>query len=176
MIFRFGAPLVDHPAAEDRLSQMLASLRRRKIRITPQRLAVLRVLAASAGHPAVEQIHERLAPDFPTMSLATVYKTVSLLKQMGEVLELGFADAGSRYDGNRPFPHPHLICTGCRKILDPDLEAFEALAREIAAQTGFRIQSHRVDFFGLCPECSRREEEAVPRAENRGKGGRSGRR
>jgi len=149
--------VAEHPSPEARLTQMLASLRRRKIRVTPQRLAILRVLAASEGHPAVEQIHERVARDFPTTSLATVYKTVALLKQLGEVLELGFADASSRYDGNRPFPHPHLVCTRCRKILDPDLEAFETLAREIAAETGFRIQAHRVDFFGICPDCLQRE-------------------
>ncbi len=137
---------------------MLASLRRRAIRVTPQRLAILRVLAASEGHPAVEQIHARVARDFPTTSLATVYKTVALLKQLGEVLELGFADASSRYDGHRPFPHPHLICTRCRKILDPDLEAVETLGREIAAKTGFRIETHRLDFFGICPDCLQPEE------------------
>ncbi len=154
---------------------MLASLRRRKIRITPQRLAILRVLAASKGHPAVEQIHQQVARTFPTMSLATVYKTVSLLKQLGEVLELGFADASSRYDGNRPYPHPHVICTRCRKILDPDLAALETLAREIAAETGFRIEAHRVDFFGLCPECSRREgEPALQMKDRRGGDGRPG--
>lgn len=139
--------------APQRFAQMLAKLKARDFRITPQRLAVLRVLAASDGHPSVERIHEAVRAQFPTTSIATIYKTVALLKQENEVLEIGFPDGSNRYDGNKPFPHPHLICTRCRKIIDPELSRLEDLARQVAQETGFRILTHRVDFFGLCPEC-----------------------
>ena len=73
---------------EARLDEMITRLKERGHRLTPQRMAVLKILAVSEGHPSVEQIYERVKVDFPMTSLATVYKTVALLKEMGEVLEL----------------------------------------------------------------------------------------
>ena len=136
-----------------RFHEMLETLKEHDFRITPQRIAILRILASSDGHPTVEQIHEEVKKDFPTTSLATVYKTVTLLKEMKEVLELGFPEWSNRYDGNKPYPHPHLICTKCRKIIDPDLESLEGVTKELTSETGFRITSHRLDFFGICPDC-----------------------
>lgn len=132
---------------------MLKKLSERRFRITPQRIAVLKILASSDGHPSVEKIYEKVRADFPTTSLATVYKTVTLLKELGEVLELGFPEGGNRYDGNKPYPHAHLICIKCKKILDPDLATLEDVTKELVSDTGFDIVSHRLDFFGVCPEC-----------------------
>jgi Fur family peroxide stress response transcriptional regulator len=138
-----------------RVDQMLTRLREKGFRVTPQRLAVLEVLAVSENHPSVEAIYDQVRRRFPTTSLATIYKTVSLLKEIREVIELGFADKSSRYDGHKPYPHPHLICTRCGRIQDPDLSSLEDLTREAAAQTGFEIVTHRLDFFGLCRDCRR---------------------
>ena len=142
-------------ANESRLEHMLDRLRGHHFRITPQRIAVLRILAHTNGHPSVETIYEEVKKDFPTTSLATVYKTVTLLKELNEVLELGFPDGRNRYDGVRPYPHPHLICTKCHKIIDPDLESLDGMTKELASETGFHITSHRLDFFGICPECQK---------------------
>jgi len=136
-----------------RLDQMLSKLRDHDFRITPQRLAVLKVLAASHGHPSVERIYDTVRAQFPTTSIATIYKTVALLKQENEVIEISFPDGSNRYDGNKPYPHPHLICTRCKKIIDPDLSSLGNLAEEVIKETGFQIHTHRVDFFGLCREC-----------------------
>jgi Fur family transcriptional regulator, peroxide stress response regulator len=136
-----------------RLDQMLAKLKTRNFRITPQRLAILRILASSEGHPSVERIYEQVKENFATTSLATIYKTVILLKHLNEVLELGFPDGSNRYDGNKPFPHPHIICTRCKRITDPDLGSMTQLAAEAAQKTGYEILDHRLDFFGICPEC-----------------------
>lgn len=138
---------------QERLDRMLSRLKERGMRITPQRLEVLRILAQSEGHPSVEEIHRQVLNVFPTTSLATTYKTVALLKELNEVLELGFGDGSNRYDGHKPYPHPHVICTRCGKILDPDLSMLTDMAEEVARETGFRIQTHRLDFFGLCPQC-----------------------
>ena len=136
-----------------RLEFMLQKLRKHKFRITPQRIAVLKILASSNGHPSVEEVYQRVRKNFPTTSLATVYKTVALLKEFNEVLELGFPEGSNRYDGNKPFPHPHLICTNCRKIIDPNIASLEGVTQELTSETGFRITSHRLDFFGVCPDC-----------------------
>ncbi|MFH1115665.1 MAG: transcriptional repressor [Pseudomonadota bacterium] len=144
-----------HP--EERLEQMLAKLRSHDFRITPQRLAVLRILAGSEDHPCADKIYEKVKIDFPTTSLATVYKTIALLKELNEVLELGFPDTSNRYDGNKPFPHPHVICVKCRKIMDPELRSLDDLVEEMGGKTGFRILHHRLDFFGVCVECQKAE-------------------
>jgi Fur family peroxide stress response transcriptional regulator len=143
---------------EKRMEQMLTKLRSSDFRITPQRMAVLRILASSKDHPSAEQIFDIVRAEFPTTSLATIYKTVALLRDLHEVLELGFPDGGNRYDGNMPFPHPHVICTKCKKIMDHEFGSLDALREEIGRSTGYKILYHRVDFFGLCQECQKAEQ------------------
>jgi Fur family peroxide stress response transcriptional regulator len=138
---------------ETRFEELVAIFRERGHRITPQRLALLRLLAASENHPSAAQLYEQLREQYPTMSLATVYKILSRMKEMGEVLELGFSDDDNRYDGNKPSPHPHLICIQCRKIIDPEVAPFRDLAQEVAANKGFQILRYRLDFHGICPDC-----------------------
>lgn len=136
-----------------RLETMIKKLKERDFRVTPQRLAVLKILAKSEGHPSVENIYKQVKPNFPTTSLATIYKTVNLLKRIGEVVELDFSEESNRYDGNKPYPHPHLICTKCKTIVDPDVAAVTEFSKELADKTGYKILNHRLDFFGICPRC-----------------------
>ena len=144
---------------QERLDQMIRVLRDKGCRLTPQRLAMLRILSKSEGHPSAEQIYEQIRADYPTTSLATIYKTLSLLKNMGEVFELAFASVGSHYDGNKPYPHPHLICTKCGQILDPESAPLAGIPQEIARQTGYKITHQQLNFFGLCPK-SQKEGQA----------------
>ena len=144
------------PDPGQRVEQMIAALRAAGQRVTPQRLAVLRVLAESLDHPSVETIYERVSQDFPTTSLATIYKTLTMLKSLDQVLELGFAHMSSRYDGRKPGPHAHAICTRCGTIVDPDIGPLEPLAREMAQRSGYQLTRHQIDFFGLCPACQKK--------------------
>lgn len=143
--------------AEARFEELVCKLQERRYRLTPQRIALLRLLASSQNHPSAEHLYAQLREQFPTTSLATVYKTLSLLHEMGEVLELGFSHNDNRYDGHRPLPHPHLICIRCHKIVDAHVglaeNLAENLAEEVAQRSGFRVVSHRLDFYGLCPDC-----------------------
>jgi Fur family peroxide stress response transcriptional regulator len=133
---------------------IIQKLRDHGHKITPQRMAIVRILAKSEGHPSVENIHMQIQEDFPTMSLATVYKNILLIKSLGEVLELGFPDGSNRYDGKRPAPHPHVICIKCKKIVDPDLDSLDEMEKEVALETNFKILNHRLDFFGICSNCA----------------------
>ena len=142
---------------KNRLDQMLSKLKGRDFRITPQRIAILNILAKNKEHPNVEDLYKEVKKQFPTTSLATVYKTVSLLKELNEVLELGFPDGSNRYDGNKPYPHPHVICMRCKKIMDPELVHLGEISEEMSIKTGYKIFSHRLDFFGLCPKCQKKE-------------------
>ncbi len=141
-----------------RLNRIITTLKEKGCRMTPQRLAVVKVLANSEEHLNAEKIYERVKVDFPFTSLATIYKTVTLLKKMGEVMELGFVDDSNRYDGTRPYPHPHLICLKCKRIIDPDIPVLSELSKELAQKTGYRIMNHRLDFFGICPSCQKNKE------------------
>ena len=140
-----------------RLEELVARLREQGHRLTPQRMAVLKTLVTNEEHLSVEQIYERVRADFPMTSLATIYKTVAVLKEMGEVLELGFSNDSNRYDGSKPYPHPHLICIKCKNIVDIDISTLDALSLKIAQKTGYRIVNHRLDFFGICPQCQEKE-------------------
>lgn len=136
-----------------RFDHLVRLMRSRGNRLTPQRLAVLKALLDSPDHPTAEQLHRIVLKDFPTTSLATVYKTITLLKQAGEILELGFGDLGSRFDGRRPRPHPHLICSQCGRIADTEFEGLDLFVSQLAEKTGFTVDHHRFDVFGLCREC-----------------------
>lgn len=134
-----------------RLDDLLAKLKSAGHRITPQRLAIARILIDSGEHPSVEQIYRRVRKDFPTTSLATVYNTLERLKEMGEVLELTFS-GGSRYDGRNPSPHSHLRCTVCGAIEDVEIDLGPA-AETVAAARGYVDVQHRLEFYGVCPRC-----------------------
>jgi Fur family peroxide stress response transcriptional regulator len=142
--------LTDYKKRSEKIIQKLTE---NNHRITPQRLAIIRILAKSIGHPSVEDIYDEIKKDFPTMSLATVYRNILLIKSLGEVLELGFPDGSNRYDGNKPSPHPHVICIECKKIVDPDLDSLDEMKEEVAQETDFKILNHRLDFFGICSSC-----------------------
>jgi Fur family transcriptional regulator, peroxide stress response regulator len=137
----------------NRYETIIEKLRGNGHKITPQRLAIARILSRSANHPSVENIHAQIKKDFPTMSLATVYRNILLIKSLGEVLELGFPDGSNRYDGIKPYPHPHVICIKCKKIVDPDLDSLDKMKKEVASATSFKILNHRLDFFGICSSC-----------------------
>ncbi len=136
-----------------RFEQLIAKLKQSNYRLTPQRVELIRLIAASEGHPSAARLYEQVKAQFPTMSLATVYKTLDLLKELGEVLEIGLRDDG-HYDGNKPYPHPHLICVKCQKIMDGELDtAVDAMVREVERNFGFQIVKHQLNFYGICPEC-----------------------
>ena len=135
-----------------RFEALVGRLREQEYRLTPQRIALLRLLAASDGHPSASHLYDQLQPQFPTTSPGTIYKTLNLLKDLGEVLELGFSDDDNRYDGNKPYPHPHFICVRCGKIMDLEVSTPD-LVQQVEQQSGYQIISHRLDFTGVCLDC-----------------------
>ena len=141
----------------ERFEIIIQKLRDSSHKITPQRIAIVKILSKSDGHPSVEDIYDQIKKDFPTMSLATVYRNIILIKSFGEVLELGFPDGSNRYDGNKPYPHPHVICIKCKKIADPNLDSLDDMKKEVANETQFKILSHRLDFFGICSHCIKKK-------------------
>ena len=135
-----------------RFDELMAALKERGRRLTPQRVELVRLIASSEGHPSAAQLHARIKRQFPTMSHATVYKTLALLKDMGQVLEIDLRD-DSHYDGNRPQPHPHLICIQCNAIIDGEADFDPSAIRKLERDSGYKILRSQISFYGLCPDC-----------------------
>ena len=146
-----------NPHSNARYDVIAKKLKESGNKLTPQRLVIARILAESEEHPSVEDIYKQLRRKFPGISQATVYRNIMLLKSLGEVLEIGFAGGSTRYDGQKPYPHPHVICLKCNKIIDPDLESLRDMTKEIIDESGFEIVTYRLDFFGICPECNEKK-------------------
>lgn len=135
-----------------RFDELIAALKERDFRLTPQRVEIVRLIAASEGHPSASQLFAKVKNQFPTISQATVYKTLALLKEMRQVLEIDLRD-DSHYDGNRPAPHPHLICTRCNRIVDGELDINLSSIRRLEQASGYQITRPQITFYGLCPNC-----------------------
>ncbi|HZR99498.1 MAG TPA: transcriptional repressor [Chloroflexota bacterium] len=145
-----------------RYTALAQALARKGLRLTPQREAVLRVLATTAEHPSVEQLYALARRRCRSTSRATVYNTVSMLKQLGEVVELEFAGGGNRYDARTPEPHPHLVCTRCGRIDDFDRADLRGALAVAAASSGYRVTGRRLDFYGECPACQDQADRVGP--------------
>jgi Fur family transcriptional regulator, peroxide stress response regulator len=135
-----------------RFNELISMLKDRNYRMTPQRVELVRLIAASEGHPSAAQLYARIKNQFPTMSQATVYKTLILLKEMNQVLEIDLGD-DRHYDGNRPDPHPHLICLQCNKIADGEMEIDLSSIKKMEGTSGYQIIRSQITFFGFCPDC-----------------------
>ena len=135
-----------------RFNQLIAALKERDFRLTPQRVELVRLIAVSEGHPSAAQLYKKIKVHFPTMSQATVYKTLALLKEMNQVLEIDLRD-DSHYDGNRPQPHPHLICMKCNKIVDGEVSLDQEAIRKLEQVSGYTILRPQITLYGLCPNC-----------------------
>lgn len=135
-----------------RYEELIDALKKKGCRMTPQRLELVRIIAASEGHPSANQLYEEIKNQFPTMSQATVYNTLALLKDMNQILEIDL-HGDSHYDGNRPEPHPHIICTECNQIVDGDINLDGDMIKEVEQTSGFQITRSQISFYGLCPNC-----------------------
>lgn len=134
------------------LSDTLQQLKETDIRITPQRQAVLEFLITNHTHPTADDIYQSLVKDFPGMSVATVYNNLRLFTKIGLVKEMAYGDASSRFDFSSK-KHYHAICESCGKIVDtyyPGLDDVETATEQL---TGFKIKEHRMELYGLCPDC-----------------------
>ncbi|MFC0562451.1 Fur family transcriptional regulator [Halalkalibacter alkalisediminis] len=123
-------------------------LKERGLRITPQRISILKVIIALKTHVTVDEIHKKL----PNMSLATIYSNVKLFVNLRILSELPYGNGLSKYELFQT-THYHVICSKCGKIKDfnyPILKEVEYLGSNL---TQYKIHSHQLEFYGLCKIC-----------------------
>lgn len=123
-------------------------LRAEGVRITRQRVAILSALAGSNDHPTAENILERARKQDDTVSLATVYRTLSVLEERGTVLRNEFDGTGARFElANKPH-HDHLIDVDTGEVIEFTSPKIEQLQAEIARELGYDIVDHRLELYG----------------------------
>ena len=150
-MFPPAVPSQDHIQA--RYEAMLNALRRADYRLTPQRMAVCHYLAETRSHPTPSEIFHAVKEQFPTISRATVYNTVTVLKELGEIIELpAGGGTGVRYETDIT-PHVNLTCTRCGRIYDVSLDNLEDILKQINERTDFQLTNFHIEGYGLCPNC-----------------------
>ena len=118
-----------------------------------KRQAILDVMRASYEHPSAETVYSALKPDYPELSLGTVYRNLTVLRDEGLIICVGTVAGQERYDA-RTAPHAHFACTRCRRVIDLELpDTVTPLYGEIERSTGCRPAGHSVIVSGLCAGC-----------------------
>lgn len=125
----------------------------RTTRYSRKREAILEAIRATDVHPSADWVYQLLKPQYPDLSLGTVYRNLSKFKEDGEVVGIGTVNGYERFDGN-VVPHAHFICKSCAAVLDfhklaPDADLDQA-AQE---QYGVEVDHHELTFHGTCPNC-----------------------
>ncbi len=138
--------------ARKTVERILAELKEKNVRITEPRRAILTYMVESHSHPTVEEIYDDLLPNYPGMSLATVYNNLSTLVEHGYVKVMKFAGITSRYDfiGNQHF---HIICEKCGRVEDFPYRDLTPFIGDAEKATGYQVSSVSMEMFGICPEC-----------------------
>ncbi|OPJ55338.1 Fur family transcriptional regulator [Clostridium oryzae] len=134
------------------MDNLTTIFREKKLKLTPQRIAVYKYLQSTKEHPSAETIFKALQPLYPTMSLATVYKALKTLVEVKLIQEINLGEGNSRYDGN-PNPHSHLQCVQCLRVDDLEGICFQNLNDEIKDNTDYDILYNQVYFYGVCSHC-----------------------
>jgi len=133
--------------------------REKGIKVTPQRLAILKSLEDDKTHPSAYEIYRRLKKIYPGLSLTTVYNTIEVLKKMGEIVELNFYPEKALYDPNIE-PHDHIYCVKCERVEDLHVTrpAFESMKE--AEKRGYKVYKASTSFYGVCRECQEKEDRS----------------
>jgi len=137
--------------------ETIAALKNNRYKLTPQRRAVMRILNASNTHLTSGEVYDRVKKRYPRYSLVTVYRTLNILAELGLICEIRTRANSKSYVAGNPATHGHLICTSCGKVIDFEDYDIGELLKELSAASGYAIEDHRLDLYGLCPECSSRK-------------------
>ena len=134
------------------MENITSIFREKKLKLTPQRLAVYKYLMSTNEHPSAEIIYKALQPEYPTMSLATVYKALKTLVEVKLVQEINVGEVNFRYDANS-HEHAHIQCINCSKVTDLENISFTTLNRTAEECSEYKVLSNRIFFYGLCKDC-----------------------
>ena len=134
-------------------------------RNTVQRGIIEAELRKLCNHPTADEVFEAVSREYPSISRATVYRTLARLSDEGVINRVRINNGADRFDHNA-FVHYHVRCTRCGRVDDVMISVPDGLDRMAAQVSGYRIEGHTLQFDGMCPACQAREaqdaQEATP--------------
>lgn len=128
-------------------------------RMTRQRQIILEELRKVATHPSADEVYETVRKRLPRISLGTVYRNLEILSELGEIQKLELGGDLKRFD-RKPNKHYHIRCMNCGRVDDAPIAPLNQVEDELYGATVYTIIGHRLEFEGLCPQCSKTSETA----------------
>jgi Fur family ferric uptake transcriptional regulator len=126
----------------------------RGLRHSKQRIHILDVFLKTEKHLTTEELHNLVQKKYPSIGIATVYRTLKLLSDCGLSRELKLEDGTTRYEHLYEHEHhDHLVCTQCGALVEVFDAKIEKLQEKLALTHGFKIQSHKLELYGVCRKC-----------------------
>ena len=151
------------PYAAKRLSEFAARCRKGGLAVTPQRLAIIKALLTSGEHPRADAIFAEVRREHPTISLATVHRTLETLCEIGEARKVTMLHDSARYDGNIT-PHHHVVCVKCRRIRDIEIPALDRLLEGRSELGEFTVLGTSLEIQALCENCASQKKQISSRS------------
>lgn len=136
---------------------MADMVRPEKLRMTRQRRVILEELRKNKMHPTADVLYDIVRKRLPRISLGTVYRNLEILTALGEIQTLELSGNQKRYDGD-PCKHYHIRCIHCGSVENAPIAPLNQLEDKLYGATVYNIIGHRLEFLGLCPECSKNPE------------------
>lgn len=141
----------------ENIETLKENLKKEGYKLTPQRRAILNGIIKSEGsHLTAEELYDLVKSDCPEIGLATIYRTVQLLEEMGTIRKLDLDDGCSRYELNHVeeiHQHHHLICKRCGRVIEVEGDLLDELESIVEKQYNFKIEDHSLKFYGVCDKC-----------------------
>ena len=141
------------------LQDLRGKLYERGYKMTPQRKQILQIFVEHPEHLSAEDVYNILREQDSEIGLATVYRALDLLSELGILVKIDFGDGCARYELNTADPnvhhHHHLICVKCKKVIEVEEDLLDDLEATISKKSGFQILNHEVKFFGYCKDCQK---------------------
>ena len=142
------------------MNALKEDLKKKGYKLTPQRRSIVDTIIDNEGkHLTAEEIYDKVKISCPEIGLATVYRTILLLEELGVISRLDLNDGCSRYEivhSNETHRHHHLICNNCHKVSEVQDDLLEELEADIEKQYKFKVLDHSVKFYGICDECQKK--------------------
>ena len=125
-----------------------------QLKHSKQRDSILEFLAARKDHPTADVVYMNVREQLPNISLGTVYRNLTLLSDLGEILRLRVGDGTDHFDADTS-EHYHFVCTECGSVIDLDMDSIDSIMEAAGERFDGRIRGHVTYFYGSCPACNR---------------------
>ena len=135
------------------VEKLTDTLKNNRLKITPQRLMIFKVLENNTSHPSAEEIYKKVKKVYPSVSFTTIYKTLETLRDLGEIKELTIDKDRKHYDPDMGVHH-HFICSECKEIYDIHEDFTANIKLDASLRKDFSVSGFQISFFGVCNKCS----------------------